>query len=90
MPLPPVPLHENDRQILPGLPALKGLGDLADARPTIIVDSREQAPLVFTRLPSVTGTLTTATVFCTPAPLPGRLRPSAPGHPPPHKESFKE
>ncbi len=44
---------------LPTLPALKGLGDLADARPRIIVDSREQTPLVFTRLPYRVGTLQT-------------------------------
>jgi DNA excision repair protein ERCC-4 len=43
---------------LPTLPALKGLGTLADVRPTIIVDSREQCPLRFTRLPSRGGTLT--------------------------------
>ena len=39
------------------LPALRSLGDLADARPTIIVDTREQTPLVFEHLASVTGTL---------------------------------
>lgn len=43
---------------LPALPALRSLGDLADMRPTIIVDTREQTPLVFHRLPSVRGTLT--------------------------------
>jgi ERCC4-type nuclease len=42
---------------LPALPALRSLGDLRDLRPTIIVDSREQDPLVFHRLPSVRGTL---------------------------------
>jgi len=35
------------------LPALRGLGKLADLRPTIITDTREQDALVFTRLPSV-------------------------------------
>src|SRR5262245_42027931 len=39
------------------LPALRGLGKLADLRPTIVVDSREQEPLTFTRLQSVRGTL---------------------------------
>jgi ERCC4-type nuclease len=42
---------------LPTLPALRCLGDLADVRPEIVVDTREQAPLVFSRLPSRTGTL---------------------------------
>jgi DNA excision repair protein ERCC-4 len=41
------------------LPALRSLGELADSQPTIIVDSREQEPLTFTRLQSVRGTLTT-------------------------------
>lgn len=44
-------------QPLPSLPALKGLGRLADIRPVIIIDNREQAPLEFTRLASVRGTL---------------------------------
>jgi ERCC4-type nuclease len=39
------------------LPGLRGLAKLADLRPTIAVDNREQDPLVFTRLKSVTGTL---------------------------------
>jgi len=39
------------------LPALKSLGKLASARPTIIIDTREQAPLQFTRLEAVTGKL---------------------------------
>jgi DNA excision repair protein ERCC-4 len=39
------------------LPGLRGLRDLADLRPTIVVDQREQAPLIFTRLASVPGTL---------------------------------
>lgn len=36
---------------------MRGLGGLADAQPTIIIDSREQTPLTFTRLKSVVGTL---------------------------------
>lgn len=44
-------------ETLPTLPALRCLGDLADVRPAIVVDTREQTPLVFTRLPSCTGTL---------------------------------
>jgi len=43
---------------LPSLPALKSLDDLANVRPTIVVDTREQTPLAFSRLPSVVGTLT--------------------------------
>ena len=45
---------------MPTLPALRHLGDLADQRPTIIVDTREQTPLLFTRLPSVRSGLLTA------------------------------
>lgn len=37
--------------------ALKSLGDLASLRPIIIVDTREQCSLVFTRLESVRGSL---------------------------------
>jgi hypothetical protein len=37
------------------LPALRSLGDLADSKPVIVVDNREQAPLIFTRLASVDG-----------------------------------
>jgi ERCC4-type nuclease len=39
------------------LPGLRGLAKLADLRPVILVDSREQSPLVFTRLQAVTGSL---------------------------------
>ncbi len=42
---------------LPCLPALKSLGDLADMRITLVQDTREQRPLVFTRLPVTVGTL---------------------------------
>ena len=41
------------------LPALRGLSRLADLRPVIVVDTREQTPLSFQRLPSVRDTLTT-------------------------------
>ncbi len=34
------------------LPALRGLARLADLRPTVVVDSREQELFVFKRLPS--------------------------------------
>ena len=44
---------------LPTLPALRCLGVLADTRPVIVTDTREQTPLVFSRLDSVAGTLTT-------------------------------
>ncbi|MDB6110473.1 MAG: hypothetical protein JWR69_2223 [Pedosphaera sp.] len=38
---------------LPALPALRSLGNLAECKPVIVVDSREQLPLAFTRLASV-------------------------------------
>jgi ERCC4-type nuclease len=41
------------------LPALKSLGGLSDVRTVIIVDSREQTPLPFTRLATERGTLQT-------------------------------
>jgi DNA excision repair protein ERCC-4 len=44
---------------IPTLPALKSLGDLADCKPCIVIDTREQTPLTFSRLKSTTGTLTT-------------------------------
>jgi len=37
------------------LPALRSLGQLAEAQPIIEIDSREQTPLIFTRLQSVAG-----------------------------------
>jgi DNA excision repair protein ERCC-4 len=52
-------IEMNTAAPLPCLPALRSLADLADARPVIIVDTREQTPLTFTRLKSITGTLTT-------------------------------
>ncbi|MDP3073591.1 MAG: ERCC4 domain-containing protein [Opitutaceae bacterium] len=39
------------------LPALKGLGALAGLRPVLVIDTREQTPLAFARLPSVRDTL---------------------------------
>lgn len=39
------------------LPALRGLSRLADLRPVIVTDTREQTPLTFTRLASVRDTL---------------------------------
>ena len=44
----------------PRLPALRGLSKLADCQPIIVTDTREQEPLVFTRLKSVRGTLYSA------------------------------
>jgi ERCC4-type nuclease len=41
------------------LPALKGLGRLADLRPVLVTDSREVTPFIFTRLPSVVDGLQT-------------------------------
>jgi DNA excision repair protein ERCC-4 len=52
--VPPVDTGVSAEATLPGL---RGLRNLADLRPTIIIDSREQAPLVFTRLQAVPGTL---------------------------------
>ena len=42
---------------LPALPASHGLGDLAEVRPVVVVDTREQTPLTFTRLASERGAL---------------------------------
>jgi hypothetical protein len=39
------------------LPGQRGLAPLADLRPKIVIDSREQAPLKFTSFEAVTGTL---------------------------------
>ena len=41
------------------LPGLRGLAKLADLRPVITVDTREQTPLKFTRLQAVTWSLFT-------------------------------
>ncbi len=45
---------------LPALPALKRLGKLADLRPVVIIDTREQTPLPITRLETVRAGLQTA------------------------------
>jgi DNA excision repair protein ERCC-4 len=42
----------------PPLPAIAALDTLKGSLPTIIVDTREQTPLCFTRLESIPGTLT--------------------------------
>ena len=42
---------------LPALPAMKHLGDLADCRPCIVIDTREQDALPFRRLSAIRGTL---------------------------------
>lgn len=44
---------------LPKFPARKTLHKLADLRPVVVIDTREQTPLRFTRLESETATLTT-------------------------------
>lgn len=49
-----------DRSELGTLPALKGLGKLADLRPVIVADSREQDVLPFSRLEVVRAGLLTA------------------------------
>ncbi len=51
-------MTDHETEAIPTLPALKGLGRLADVRPVLVVDSREQQPLVFTRLEAIRGTLT--------------------------------
>lgn len=43
----------------PALPALRCLGDLADVKPKIVIDTREQAPLPFQELESETASLQT-------------------------------
>jgi ERCC4-type nuclease len=49
---------EAQKQLaFPALPPLRGLAKLTDLRPVIVVDSREQEPLTFTRLQSVRGNL---------------------------------
>ena len=45
------------RSPFPPLPALRSLGDLADRVPVLMIDTREQTPLVPTRLPCERGTL---------------------------------
>jgi ERCC4-type nuclease len=39
------------------LPGLRGLSALANCQPKIVIDTREQAPLHFTRLPAIRGAL---------------------------------
>jgi ERCC4-type nuclease len=41
------------------LPALRSLGELADAEPVIVIDTREQQPLPFSRLKTQPGALVT-------------------------------
>jgi len=41
------------------LPALRALGELADCQPIVVIDTREQTPLAFSRLETVRGSLTT-------------------------------
>ena len=41
------------------LPALRTLSELADRQPVVVIDTREQTPLPFTRLETVRGTLPT-------------------------------
>ena len=42
------------------LPAMRHLGDLAERLPTIVIDTREQTPLPFSRLPTIRDGLYTA------------------------------
>lgn len=41
----------------PTLPAVRSLGSLADVRPVVVIDTREQTPLKFARLASARGAL---------------------------------
>jgi len=43
--------------MLPTLPGMRHLSELADCRPTIVIDTREQTPLPISRLPVVTAGL---------------------------------
>jgi ERCC4-type nuclease len=45
--------------LLPCLPGLRHLGELADRRPCIVIDTREQCPLPIKRLPVIRGGLYT-------------------------------
>lgn len=55
---PPPPLsHPLERYALPENPALACLGRLREANPVVIIDTREQEPLLFTRLASERGSL---------------------------------
>ena len=53
------PFPQGREDPLPNLPALRSIASLADAKPTVVIDTREQAPLVFARLAAVSGTLYT-------------------------------
>lgn len=47
----------NPETEIPTLPALRSLGNLAGVRPAIVIDTREQTPLPFSRLAAERGTL---------------------------------
>jgi ERCC4-type nuclease len=49
----------NNDALLPNYPARKRLSLLANLRPVVVVDTREQTPLTFTRLDAKVATLTT-------------------------------
>jgi DNA excision repair protein ERCC-4 len=51
------PIADTDVSRDSTLPGLRGLRNLADLRPKIVIDSREQNPLAFPRLQAVPGTL---------------------------------
>lgn len=53
------PENMNGGEAIPCLPALRKLGSLADVRPVIVIDTREQCPLPFARLVWERGTLPT-------------------------------
>jgi DNA excision repair protein ERCC-4 len=53
------PMPGRDITPLPFLPALRHLGELADRRPVVVCDSREQEPLPIARLPVIRAGLAT-------------------------------
>jgi ERCC4-type nuclease len=52
-------MHPSDSATEETLPGLRGLARLADCRPVIAIDTREQEPLTFTRLQAVERALFT-------------------------------
>jgi DNA excision repair protein ERCC-4 len=51
------PIADTGVSVDATLPGLRGLAKLADLRPVVVIDEREQAPLRFERLASIVGTL---------------------------------
>lgn len=55
----PVFKHEKGMTKSLTLPARRSLGDLAELKPVVLIDSGKQTPLPITRLPCITGALLT-------------------------------